>query len=94
MTKKKAKKTQSVKKKTSVAQKKVSATEVKTEVKAPVKVVVSADKKTKRSSLKNMAVNGLRKISMPTLKKEVNLRPLLPNFVTMSALACGLSSIH
>ena len=94
MTQKKSKKTQSVKKKTSAAQKKVSATEVTTEVKAPVKVVVSADKNKTRPSLKNIAVNGLRKISMPTLKKEVNFRPLLPNFVTMSALACGLSSIH
>lgn len=92
MTKKKTKKTQAVKKKTAITEKKVAVADKK----APIKVVVSSDKKQKKMpSFKKMAVAGLRKaINMPALKKEVNLRPLLPNCVTMSALACGLSSIH
>ena len=90
-----------VKKKPVVAEKKVVVEKkpIAAEKQMPVKVVVSSDEKGKKkkkiSSLRKMAVDGLRKaIRIPVLKKDVNFRPLLPNFVTMSALACGLSSVH
>ena len=82
--------------------KKVVPVEVKTVQvvdKTPVKVVVSArdagKKKKNLASLKKKAVDGLQKaIHMPALDKEVNLRLLVPNCVTMAALACGLSALH
>ena len=52
MTKKKSTKAKSVKKKTAVAEKKVPVAEKQVETKAPVKVVVSANKKKKKTSNK------------------------------------------
>lgn len=51
----------------------------------------------KRKSLKQVRqtkqVKQKRLPSMPDLK-EVDIRPMFPNMVTMSALACGLSSLQ